>query len=328
MEKQYFSQSGESGNEILMATRHGSSPIFDYLPSGWAYKATTGAAAGDVIGALIYVLVLVLASVALVYVAFLLTARYYAGGITEEIAAPARLATGSITFGRSPLMAHIRRDLILFSRESGVITQSLVIAAFLLLYPFVGTRSGPDDGIPGLALLPVTVLFAIFFGGQVGSRMLTLERLAFWRNLVIPLGRQLTLISKLVVGLFFTTCLTLAIGLAHYAAQAPGDIDSVLLTVLFSWIGFAVGLATGAYWGNFKWDHPKRMLKGGGGFVYAFLILVVGMGAYGLTYLAYRYLSGLANPIAIVAVFSLAILSISFMVSALKLVNMEWTPDV
>jgi hypothetical protein len=238
------------------------------------------------------------------------------------------VSAGRITFGRSPLAAHMRRDLLLFSRESGVMTQSLVVAAFLLLYPFVGARGGPGDGIPGLGLSPVTVLFAAFFGGQVGSRMLALERLAFWRNLVLPLGRQLALASKLAVGLMFTTAVTLAIGLIHYAFQAPSDIGSVFMTVLFSWIGFAVGLVAGAYWGNFKWDHPKRMLKGSGGFVYAFLMMVVGLGSYGLTYLSYRYLSALANPVALVAVLSLGILSISYIASALRLANMEWTPEV
>jgi ABC-2 type transport system permease protein len=327
MDKQYFSRSGDFGNEIIQATRNGSSPFFNYLPSGWAYKATIGAASGDFTGALLYLAILISISAALIVFAFTLTAKYYSGGVSEEIAASPRTAVGGLTFGNSPLMAHIRRDLILFVRESGVMTQSLVMAAFLLLYPFVGTRSGTDE-IPGLAISPISILLAAFLGGQVGSRMLTLERLAFWRNLVIPFGRQMCLASKMVVGLVFTTSIALAAGLVHFAAGKPGDIDSIFLTVIFSWIGFAIGLVTGAYWGKFNWDHPKRMLRGGGGFVFAVLMIVVGMGSYGLTYLAYRYLSNIANPIIIVAVLSLGILSISYIVSAIKLLNMEWTPDV
>ncbi|OGC91801.1 MAG: hypothetical protein A2W25_03550 [candidate division Zixibacteria bacterium RBG_16_53_22] len=324
---QFSSGSADFGSEAMKTANIASWPIFSYLPSGWAYKATLGAASGDLPVALLYFLILVVLSVALTFVAFVSTARYYAGGIAEEVAAPSRVAIGGFAPGGSPLMAHVKRDMILFARESGVMTQSLVMMAFFLLYPFVGT-SGHSDEISGLVISPVATLFAAFFGGQVGSRMLTLERLAFWRNLINPNGRQLTLASKLIVGLLFTTILALGAAMIHYVAKKPGDIDSVFLTILFSWIGFGVGLAICAFWGNFKWDHPKRMLKGGGGFIYAFSIMVVGLGGYGLTYLAYRYLSSLINPIMIVAVLSLGILSISYMVSALKLTNMEWTPDV
>jgi hypothetical protein len=70
------------------------------------------------------------------------------------------------------------------------------------------------------------------------------------------------------------------------------------------------------------------MLKGGGGFVYVIAIILFGIGGYGVAYLAYRLLSGLINPIIILAVFFLGILSIAYIVSALKIMNMEWTPDV
>lgn len=324
---QFSSGSADFGSEAMKTANIASWPIFNYLPSGWAYKSTLGAASGDPGVVLLYFMILAALSVALSFAAFAFTARYYAGGIAEEVAAPSRVAIGGFAPGGSPLMAHVKRDMILLARESGVMTQSLVMIVLFLLYPFVGT-SGQSDEISGLAISPIATLFAAFFGGQVGSRMLTLERLAFWRNLITPFGRQLTLASKLIVGMLFTTVLATAAAMIHYVAKKPGDIDSIFLTILFSWIGFGVGLAICAFWGNFKWDHPKRMLKGGGGFIYALSIMLVGIGGYGLTYLAYRYLSSLVNPIMIVAVLSLGILSISYIVSALRLSNMEWAPDV
>jgi ABC-2 type transport system permease protein len=326
IDQRVFSKSDGTSSEMLAATHFVNSPAFNFLPSGWAFKATLNGAGGNLGESLIYLLPLIACSLILNYIALVSTSRYYSKGITEEIAAPSSATSLTFGSGGSPILAHIRRDMILLWRDSGVLMQSLVMAVILLLFPFVAGSSLEELSLGSIS--PWASIFAAFFGGQVGSRMMPLERLAFWRNLVIPGGRQMAIYSKIVIGLIFVTVIILTISVIHLAAAKVHGIDGFILPVLFSWMGFAIGLPVGAIWGNFAWDNPRRMLKGGGGFIFAFALMISGMAMYGLIYLSYRYLAQFVNPILIILVFSLGFLSISFIVTALKLLNMEWTPDV
>jgi ABC-2 type transport system permease protein len=327
MDKQYFSRSEGLSAETMEATRFLTSPLYGYLPSGWAHSAATGAAAGNWAGGFLYLLILVAGASVTALLAYRITAGHYAEGIAEEVAAPVAAPSANFEIGGSPLLAHIRRDILLLSRESGVIVQSLIIAVFMLLFPFVGV--GDDSlGQIELPLSPMVALFAVFFGGQVGSRLVPLERLALWRNLTIPSGRRMAIFGKVIIGLVFVTVVTAAVAIIHLLAGRTAGPAGVFLAVFFAWIGLSIGLPTGVFWGNFNWDNPKRMLKGGGGFFYALAIVVAGAGTYLLTFLLHRYLAATVNPAAIILVLSLGFLTISIIVSALGLMNMEWNPDV
>jgi hypothetical protein len=303
------------------------SPIFQYLPSGWAYNAAVAAARGNLFGSIPFLLILAVCSTLLGWVALILTARHYAGGVVEEVAPPKVAAPISFGLGGSPLAAHIKRDVILFSRETGVVAQSLLMLIILLLFPFV-VKGETLQRLTVLGISPVGTIIAALFGGQLASRLLAIERLGFWRNLVFPSGRHQTLTSKFILGLGFVTVLSALAATVHAVVLQQGNLGGVFLIVFFSWIGFAVGIMAGAFWSNFNWDHPRRMLKSGGGLIFAFAIIVIGPAMYALTYGISRLLADFVNPTMIVLVFSLGFLSISYIVSAIRLLNMEWTPDV
>jgi ABC-2 type transport system permease protein len=324
----YSSNSADFGSSFMKTSHFLSSPAFNYLPSGWAYNATVNAASGNWGVSLEFLLILAALAFILSYPALKLTAGYYAGGIADEIAAPvAKASSANIEISGSPLKAHIKRDLILFRRESGVIMQGVMMLIFLLLYPFI--LSQKDS--PFLTLLPISIFSAVFaamFGGQISSRLIPLEKLAFWQNLVIPNGRSLTLASKLIVGLIFvTTCSTLVAIIHIYAGRAYG-ISAIFLTISFAWAGFAVGLPLGAFFGNFNWEHPKRMLSGGGGFIFIFGTMVTAAILYFVVYLINKFLGNFINPAVVSFLVSVTLLFVSAVIANVKLANMEWTPNV
>jgi hypothetical protein len=261
------------------------------------------------------------------YFAFLMTSRYYAGGISEEVGRPLS-ATAMMNFqpGGSPLMAHIKRDVILLAREPGVILQSVIMLLFLVLYPFIAGKDSLEK-LTSLPLSPLGAMFATFYGGQVGSRMIPLERLGFWQNLTMPNGRNLTLLSKVIVGLLIVTLFIGIVAAIQLATGKLNDAQALFLMIAFSWSGFAIGMPLGIFFGNFNWEHPRRMLNGSGGFIYAFAIVVCFLLLYGVAAILARFAPG---PISsgLPVLISLGFLAISLILSSLRLANMEWTPEV
>jgi ABC-2 type transport system permease protein len=302
-----------------------SSPLIRWLPSGWAYKAVGGAAQSHWGLSLEYGAILAAVSIVLTYLALKTISIYYASGISEEIAQPSA-TVASIDMGGSPLVAHIRRDLALFWREPGVITQSLIMLIFLFLFPFVFSQKGLD--IPnGMIISPYAALFAAFFGGQMGSRLIPIEKLGFWQSLATPNGRNLTLFSKSIIGLVFVTVLSAPVALAHYLMGRLPNPMGIPLIVAFAWIGLAMGIPIGTFFANFNWEHPRRMLKGSGGFFYAIGMMLGGFGIYGLMYLASRFFSSIISPIVVVYLIACGLLVSSIAISAVKLASMEWNPE-
>jgi len=99
------------------------------------------------------------------------------------------------------------------------------------------------------------------------------------------------------------------------------------MTIGFAWAGLALGLPLGVFFANFNWEHPRRMLKGGGAFLYALILMITSMGLYGLLYVVSRYLAEFLNPTLFIFLVAIGFLAISLAISVLKLANMEWNPE-
>jgi ABC-2 type transport system permease protein len=336
---QFSSDTADFGSPTMTTMELAASPAFKYVPSGWAYVATTRAATGNYLESLLFLAFMVLATVLISYFALKSTIRFYADGILDEVggsmvplSSSSEVGRGTgvlapLSVGSSPLLANLRRDLLLFSRESGIITQCLVLTVFFLLAPFVVKA----ESLEKIGEVPVTFIgaaLAAFLGGNIGSGLIPLERLGFWRNLVIPAGRQLTVAAKFVVGISIITALISIASAVHVVAGKTAGFESTLFSIFFSWIGFAIGIAISSHWGNFAWDNPRRILKGGGGFIYAFTIILTTGVMYLLAVFSFRYISNFVNPLFIFLVLSLGFLTISYIVTALRVLNMEWLPDV
>jgi ABC-2 type transport system permease protein len=325
----FSDDSADFGSSWMKTSDLASKPAFNFMPSGWAFKASQAAVSGNWSTCLLFLGILLAISIALAYLALKLTSAYYAGGVSEEIAAPSVSSGSVIDFrtGGSPIMAHIKRDIILLSREPGVLMQNGIFLLFLLLIPFFAQKDDFGNFLT-LPLSPISAIFAAFLGGQVSSRLMGLERLGFWKNLVIPEGRRQMLIAKVVWGLVLITLGVCLVGAIHLSLGRIKGAEPIFLMIAFSWIGFALGLPIGLFFTDFKWDHPKRMLKGGGGFIYALVLMVSSMALFGLAETVSRYLSKFINTAIVMFALALGFLVISLVISFLRLANMEWTPDV
>ncbi|MEE8417697.1 MAG: putative ABC exporter domain-containing protein [candidate division Zixibacteria bacterium] len=319
------SQSSPRGIEFISNGGLISSPIFSYLPSGWASGAAMSAAAGSWIESLEFVLMLIACSAVLGYLAFKATARHYAGGIVGESAQPSTVAMVNMRIGQSPFIAHVKRDILLLLREPNVMMQSIVMLLFLLLFPFITSGDEWQD-IVSISISPIGAIFAVFFGGQISSRLIPLERLGFWWNLVTPQGARLALLGKVLTGMIFTTVLVVLVGIVHLIAGRVIGVTYILFLIGFSWSGFAVGLPLGIHYANFKWDNPKRMLRTGGGFLYVLATIITGLVLYGIVVLAARFLPHMINPAFLALMISIGLLTVSVAATATKIANLEWMP--
>jgi hypothetical protein len=219
----------------------------------------------------------------------------------------------------------VKRDALLFLREPNVAMQGIIILLFLLLLPFISGRT-EWQSLVSVSISPVGAIFAVFFGGQISSRLIPLERLGFWWNLVTPRGARSALLGKVLIGMIFTTAMMLFIGIVHLAAAGISGATYILLLIGFCWSGFAVGLPLGAHYADFKWDNPKRMLRAGGGFLYAVTAMMTGIVLYGIIALAAKFLPGMFNPAFLTLLISAGLLMVSIAATAAKIANLEWTP--
>ncbi len=310
----------ESLDETLM-------PTLDYLPSGWAARSLSAAAAGDWGTGILFLAILTITAGILGFLAYKSTAHYYSGGVVEE--SPEASISGSFGFltGVSPLLAHMKRDLIIMFREFNALVQSLIMFIFLILFPFVVGRSPDSKGLFNVSS-PIGSIFIILLGYQIGMRMIPIERLGFWINMTTPGGLRLAVLGKTIVGLLFVTILAISAGTIHLMAGAPGGVGYILMLIGFSWAGMAIGLPLGLFFGDFNWDNPNRMIKSGGIIRYVILLTIL-IGLLGVVagILGAGTFSSINSGL-IIVFFSLVLLAASLAISTNKLTNFEWRPEV
>jgi ABC-2 type transport system permease protein len=325
----FSSDSADFGSSSMKMAKIASLPFLKYIPSGWGYFAATSAAKGDWQTSLTYILLLAGGAIIFSYLALISTSKFYSNGVTEEVAAPKANAVVSFEIGGSPIRAHIKRDILLISRELSVAVQSLIILAFCFLFPILGRRA--DTEISGaISRMPFSffaAIFATFFGAQFGSRLIPLERLGFWLNLVTPDGRWLSLASKMIVGSIFVILMISIVGTIHLILGISHSILYILYLAAFAVTGFSLGIFFGVFFADFKWELPQRMLKSGWILIFVLTIFATGAIFIGITYLAQIFISSFISPLIIVILFSLGFMTLAIAFSLMRLMTMEWNPE-
>jgi len=297
-----------------------SSPLFKFLPSGWASKAAFNSALGNWREVLIPLLLLGFFSAVFTYFAMRLTERHYGRGLIEDSEDASPVAAIRSTIGGSPLAAHIKRDLILIYRQPQVLMQIMMLALFMLLFPFIARDHQP--GVMGN--LPVSAalgILAMMLGSQLGSCLFPLERQGFYRNLMIPGGVRVVLLEKFILGLAAMIICSIFIGSIHLAAGKASGFDYIICLAAFSLAGLGFGLPIGLIYADFAWEHPKRMLKGGGTFILIAVTLVLGA----IIYVAAVFLGKYISSLILLSALTVIALIFSMIISLVKLANFEWT---
>jgi len=296
-----------------------SSPMIKYLPSGWASKTAMSSAMGNWQEIILPLTLLTVSAVVLWYIAMRITRRHYRQGLVEDSGEASSVVRSASSLGGSPLLAHVRRDLILLYRQPQVLIQILLMFIFMTLFPFIAGKNQPGMEKDFPLSIPVAI-FALMFGSQFGSRIIPLERQAFYRNFMIPGGARLVLLEKLLLGLGITLVCSVIVGTAHFLGGKAEKPDYIIYISEFAVVGFSFGLPIGLYFADFAWEHPKRMLKGGGSFIVVVVTLILGAFIFGLSYL----LKTIIPPILTISLLSGAALLLAAIISLLKLSNYEW----
>jgi len=318
-----FSGGGDLNNIIYT----GINPVWSYFPSGWASTAAISLARGEWLSFFYNFGLTGICAAALTFFAFRVISRYFDQGVVEEFSGSADSRFLSLGRGGSPLMAHLRRDLIIIFREISALSQSLILIIFMIVFPFFTGQTGAGEPLP-LSIPPSSVIFANILGCQIGSRLIPLEKLGFWLNLSLPGGSRQAILSKSIVGLVFGGLTALLVGIVHISCGITAEINYIMFLAGFFWAGFGLGVIFSIYFGDFRWENPNRMLKMGGLFLYLLSVIGIIIPFGIMAFFAGEIFPGIIDPGLLVALMSLIMVIISILLTLRKLTNFEWDAKV
>jgi hypothetical protein len=252
---------------------------------------------------------------------------FFDQGVVEEYAETSGSRFLSFGWGGSPLIAHLRRDMVIILREINALSQSLILIIFLIIFPFFAGSAGNREPLP-LSIPPSSIIFANILGCQIGSRLIPLEKLGFWLNLAVPGGCRHAVLSKSIVGLVFGGLTATLVGIIHISTGITAEINYILFLAGFFWAGFGLGVVFSIYFGDFRWENPNRMLKMGGFFLYISSVVGIIIPFGVVAFATGEFLPGIIDPGILMVMLSLILVFISILITLRKLSNFEWDAKV
>ena len=224
----------------------------------------------------------------------------------------------------------VQRDFRIILRDTQQLIQILLFTSMMILLPIINRRTTESETGTFADYLPL--LFRFIFSGLIGSslatRMIPMERTAFGLFKLAPVRLRIVWLAKMSVSFVFTMVS------GFFAASVVAFFNHTPLTafirVLILLGVLNIGATTcggvfGALFPNFEWDHPKRMLSAGSGFLMS-LLLFVYMAILGASVAVSIYLLDTPDPGIIVSALITFIAFAFGTVSAEKRLDIiEWT---
>ena len=251
-------------------------PALALTPGGWAATLFGGGAPGDLARSALALTGAAAASVALAaFAGGRHLAIVLAAARTPVARAGARRRRPRIAARRVPLvLAVMRRDRLLFVRDWTVLGDVLTGA---LLWTLVPLLSLPLQPLHSPALVRAMLLtLSVGMGYEIAARAFPLERRgAEWMRLA-PIPARSWAVARLVSAGSLALALVAIAGasLGWAARLGPGDWLATLGLVLPALaLSIAVGLWTGAVFGDPNWTSPRAVLTIGGRLVAAALVV-------------------------------------------------------
>ncbi|MDZ7384693.1 MAG: hypothetical protein ONB07_01060 [candidate division KSB1 bacterium] len=321
--------------------------LFGLTPAGWAAQTMAGMLRADWASAATFATLLVTSTTGMILLSVWLVDSVYARGVGKEEAAtlgsPApdrRARPMSSGVAASPVRAAMARDIRLLRRDPTQLMQLIMLAAMMAVMAIILKRDTEGEELSRFeTLMPFAfvALFAAMSTVGIAARLIPLEGKAFYLNKLAPEPAVNFLAAKLLVGWLLGTVVSL--------------FGAIVVTVIFGHplsvgaVGFAtasvgcmamsgVGTALGAYFADFDWETPKRMITVGGGVLSAVLPLLclgalAGMGF--ATYLVLGAVTGVRQSVAVaggslvVLATSMAIAVGSLLLASRRIETMGWT---
>jgi hypothetical protein len=275
--------------ERVRALVAAAAPALALTPGGWAATLFAGADPGELARAALALSGAAAASVALAAVA---GARHLAivlaAARTPVARAGARRGPRPVAPTRVPLvLAVMRRDRLLFVRDWTVLGDVLTGALMWTLVPFL---SLPLQPLHSPALVRAMLLtLSVGMGYEIAARAFPLERRgAEWMRLA-PIPARSWAVARLVsTGSLALALVAIAGASLGWAGRlGPGDwLGTMALVIPALALSIAVGLWTGAEFGDPNWTNPRAVLTLGGRLVAALLVIAQVAGWLTLTAIA------------------------------------------
>ncbi len=321
--------------------------LFDILPSTWAARALSGFAQGD-LALIIYNFVPLLIFTALIcYVSIRLSKIAFTKGMVSSEHAVTlhkrKTVQKSKTVAKrwfpdlfsSAILAVSWRDSKLFIRDSRQITNIIMIAAIMVVFPLIQETDPSATNFNLYRPYLFVIVIGALMAARLNARMIPLEEKAFWITKLTPQSGSRIIWGKYLFGFALSTILSwtaIIIVSTYYGHPLRIRLLAFCATLVLSGALSSVGLFTGIKYGQFDWEHPKQMLTSTGGFMLTvFTIVVVGIigGIVALIYftgnlmqLSLQFLDFSAVVIAFLFT-SISAVSINYL-SGKKLDRLEW----
>jgi ABC-2 type transport system permease protein len=302
---------------------------FPYLPSEWLARILHGAAQNDPAGLAGHFFILAATSLAIYWLGQVLMESHLRHTPTPRSAKSSiRIKTNNSSLPDSFIWALISRDIKLTSRDPRQATQMVMFAAIILVFPFITRQNMLELDGSVVTYLPFIypLMLSSLFCGTTAARLIPLEGLSFGVIKCSPQPFYRIIIIKNLLSVFFSfVCGLLAVLITTQMYHSPGMVTlQTILTLLALNLGAAgLGSFFGTFFGKFDWEHPKRMLTGGGN-----LLLTLSSVGYFLIIFGLIFISIMLNLVflclLIVITGSLAILWLGTILAANKLESMDW----
>lgn len=245
--------------------------IVTHLPSTWTSDVLVQVAAHHDYVLITRFIPLVCLTAVIWILSVLLARRLFANGVVEssqEVNLKTRRISGkpASLINLSQQSASIinvvaMRDVRLIFRDLRQLTNLMLLIVMMIAFPLVRGSStiGDAEFMPFLFI----VLFAPIVAAQIASRLIPMERKAFWMLLIAPQSTIRIWLGKLLVaftGSLIATWLAVTVTIVFFHISLRISILAYVLTALVVTVSSVFGLTAGCWFAKFDWDHPKRML--------------------------------------------------------------------
>jgi hypothetical protein len=319
------------------------SPVALLWPSTWAAAAQVESLRGHWGAAAARLTVLGGSALLLVVVSVSLAARSYRDGWIRlaPVSPNRKVRSERFTFLLDLLPATWRpllwKDLTLVARDFRLSFQLYSLGLLMCLFPFMTLTTQPEA--ERVVLAPLTALAcavgaAVVVGSQAGIMLVPLEGRSAWRLLGSPMAtRSVSVVKWLAAVLLTLPVVGGQVVLLKFAFQRSLEesLTGGLVALAAAAIGAGFGTWTGAAFGNFDWDHPRRMITPGAQILWG---LGVGLITGGMVFLSQAtlwsstpLLAGFPSPALtlLVVVAGVGFGLLGAFAAGRKLARLEWT---
>jgi ABC-2 type transport system permease protein len=259
---------GQSGHEsglinqetVARAAQWAQSQSLSWLPSHWLITGNISWLRGNYGTSLLYAFFLML--LAGIFVILLNRVLVYAWRRPRFDGQFAPVKRSKL-IQRSVWLAQWTKEILAFKRDSRMTLQIVLLTVMTAVLPFMVSEY---DSYKSLMTAFILIIMSNMMAASFAAMMLPYERQSFWILKSAPLSIRRILFAKQSIAALYAWMIVsiLSVWLV-FEQRLSGPIYEWWILFAFSHLGAAtLGLLSGAWFGDIRWENPNRMLTPGG----------------------------------------------------------------